>query len=115
MQQIPRSGISQPEGGGLGGESPEGESPGEFPAELGGREDISRSTGMAERPTRNGTAPLEGGFQTAASEACGVAARGGGSKADQAGISRTSSPGILAREPKDSVWPEASPWWWGGA
>jgi hypothetical protein len=77
--QIPRSGISLPEGGGLGGESPKGESPGEFPAELGGREGISRSTGMTERPTQKTRLPRRGKrFQTAASEACGAGVFGGG-------------------------------------
>jgi len=77
--QIPRSGISLPEGGGLGGESPKGESPGEFPAELGGREGISRSTGMTERPTQKTRLPRRGKrFQTAASEACGAGVLGGG-------------------------------------
>ena len=101
---FPRSGISLPEGGGLEGESPKGESPGEFPAELGGRRTFP---GTREWPTdrpRRHSSP-EGGSAFKPRQAklagwrslvAGVVVRGGGGKADQAGISRTSSPGILA-------------------
>ena len=102
--EFPRSGISLPEGGGLEGESPKGESPGEFPAELGGRRKFPGTREWpTDRPRRHGSPEGGSDFKPRQAKLAGWGLWWRVWRLVAAGIRRTkrespgrASPGILA-------------------